>query len=327
MSSSETSRRQRHRRRVFESALLALVLGIGVAVLTNDSTSRPETGAAARPRSGAAGRSRRRTEPSPASLSTTTSPSTTTSTTNPDEITGLFTSATIDDYLQGQDSDINAAVYDLRTGQLSLYRPGALEYTASIVKVDILATLLHQTEQQGTGLSDEEQDLATTMIENSDDDAATDLWSDIGQQTGLAAFDSLVPMADTVPGTDGHWGGTTTTGADQISLLRQLVQPSGLLEGSAQSFELGLMENVESDQAWGVSAGVPAGVTVALKNGWLPLEDDGDWQVNSIGWIDGDGRDYLIAVLTKNNDTEGDGIATVEGLSPLVWNALVQPSA
>ncbi len=39
-----------------------------------------------------------------------------------------------------------------------------------------------------------------------------------------------------------------------------------------------LIENVESDQAWGVSAGVPAGVTVALKNGWLSLEDGGDWQ-------------------------------------------------
>jgi hypothetical protein len=82
------------------------------------------------------------------------------------------------------------------------------------------------------------------------------------------------------------------------------------------------MESVEADQAWGVSAGVPTGVTVALKNGWLPLEDDGDWQVNSIGWVDGDGRNYLIAVLTKNNDTEQSGITTVEGLSTLVWNAL-----
>jgi beta-lactamase class A len=253
---------------------------------------------------------------------TTASSSTTTTTTNPDEMTGLFDTAAIDGYLAAQDSDINAAVYDIHTGALSLYRPGALEYTASIVKVDILATLLHQAEQQGTGLSDEEQDLANTMIENSDDNAATDLWSDIGQQSGLAAFDSLIPMPDTVPGVDGHWGGTTSTGADQINLLRELVQPSRELNQTAQSYELGLMQNVESDQAWGVSAGVPAGVTVALKNGWLQLEDDGDWQVNSIGWVDGDGRDYLIAVLTKDNDTEGGGIATIEGLSSLVWNAL-----
>jgi beta-lactamase class A len=213
-------------------------------------------------------------------------------------------------------------VYNLDTGQLSLYRPGAVEYTASVVKVDILATLLHQAEQQGTEITVEEQDLATTMIENSDDDAATDLWDDIGQQTGLASFDSLIPLPDTVPGADGYWGETTTTGADQVDLLRELVQPSSLLEQSAQSYELGLMENVESDQAWGVNSGAPAGVTVALKNGWLPLEDNSDWQVNSIGWVDGEGRDYLIAVLTKNNETEASGIAAIEGLSQLVWNTL-----
>jgi len=302
---------------------MALVVSIGVAVLvaSRSSPSLPNTRVAALHNGGVARRVSADKEVP------TTASSTTTSTTNPDGMTGLFATPGIDDYLRAQDSDINAAVYNLDTGALSLCRPGALEYTASIVKVDILATLLHQAEQQGTGLSDEEQDLATTMIENSDDDAATDLWGDIGQQTGLAAFDSLIPLSDTVPGIDGHWGGTTTTGADQINLLRELVQPSSLLGKSAQSFELGLMENVESDQAWGVSVGVPTGVSVAIKNGWLPLEDDSDWQVNSIGWVDGDGRDYLIAILTKNNDTEGSGIATIEGLSPLVWNALAPPSA
>ena len=302
-----------------------MLVGIGVAVLgaSGSPPVAPLNRSATRPSGGVAGRKSlyESTSTTMAPVASTTLP-TTTSTTKPNEMTGLFDKAAIDDYLQAQDSDINAAVYDLDTGQLSLYRPGALEYTASIVKVDILATLLHQAEHQGIALSDAEQDLATTMIENSDDDDANDLWDDIGQQTGLATFDSLIPMADTVPGTDGHWGGTTTTGGDQVSLLRQLVQPSHVLEQSGQAYELGLMENVESDQAWGVSAGVPAGVTLALKNGWLPLEDGGDWQVNSIGWVDGDGRDYLIAVLTKNNDTEGDGIASIQGLSPLVWNAL-----
>jgi beta-lactamase class A len=322
MSGRHASRRQRHRRWIITSALLALVVGIGVAVIvvSGSSPSLPNTRVAARLKRGG-DRDRTENEVVP-----TTASSTTTSTTNPDEKTGLFATPAIDDYLQAQDSDINAAVYNLDTGLLSLYRPGALEYTASIVKVDILATLLHQAEQQGTGLNDEEQDLATTMIENSDNDAATGLWNDIGQQTGLASFDSLIPLPDTAPDTEGYWGDTTTTGADQVDLLRELVQPSRLLEQSAQSYELGLMGNVESDQAWGVSAGVPAGVTVALKNGWLPLEDNTDWQVNSIGWVDGDGRDYLITVLTNNNDTESDGIATIEGLSPLVWNALAPPS-
>ena len=69
-------------------------------------------------------------------------------------------------------------------------------------------------------------------------------------------------------------------------------------------------------------AGVTPGATVALKNGWLPLEATGDWQINSIGWVDGDGRNYLVAVLTKNNATEGYGIATIEGLASLIWTGL-----
>jgi len=318
MSARHRSRAQLHKRWMIESSSLAVLVGIGVTVLVaiGPSRSLPMARVAAQhSRNIAGGVSAVKETP-------TIESSTTTTTTNPNEMTGLFTTPAIGGYLQARDSDINAAVYNLDTGQLSLYRPGAVEYTASVVKVDILATLLHQAEQQGTKITVEEQDLATTMIENSDDDAATDLWDDIGQQTGLASFDSLIPLPDTVPGADGYWGETTTTGADQVDLLRELVQPSSLLEQSAQSYELGLMENVESDQAWGVNSGAPAGVTVALKNGWLPLEDNSDWQVNSVGWVDGEGRDYLIAVLTKNNETEASGIAAIEGLSPLVWNAL-----
>ncbi len=83
------------------------------------------------------------------------------------------------------------------------------------------------------------------------------------------------------------------------------------------------MENVTADQAWGVSGGVPAGVTVALKSGWLPLDDENtDWQVNSVGWISGDCRDYLLAVLSTGNPAELYGIATINGLSSLVWSAM-----
>ncbi len=242
MSARHVSRRQRHRRWIIEALLIVLVLGIGVAavVASSSSPSRRNAQAPAPHSDGDVSARDSGVQELSTTVLSTTVPSTSTSTTNPDEKTGLFATPAIDDYLQAQDSDINAAVYNVDTGLLSLYRPGALEYTASIVKVDILAALLHQGEQQGTRLSDEEQNLATAMIENSDDDAATNLWTDIGQQTGLASFDSLIPLPDTVSGTDGHWGGTTTTGADQVDLLRELVLPSRLLEQSAQSYELGL---------------------------------------------------------------------------------------
>jgi hypothetical protein len=88
------------------------------------------------------------------------------------------------------------------------------------------------------------------------------------------------------------------------------------------------MENVEADQAWGVSSGVPAGTTMALKNGWLPLQSQStDWQVNSIGWISGRGRNYVLAVLSTGSPTEIYGIATINTIANTIFNELGASSA
>ena len=64
-------------------------------------------------------------------------------------------------------------------------------------------------------------------------------------------------------------------------------------------------------------------MTVALKNGWLPLDGAStDWQVNSVGWVSGDGRDYLVAVLSTGNPSQQYGIDTINGLSALIWSAM-----
>ena len=69
-----------------------------------------------------------------------------------------------------------------------------------------------------------------------------------------------------------------------------------------------------------MTGGVPQPATVALKNGWLPLNSARtDWQINSIGWLKGSGRDYLMAVLTTGNPTEQYGIDTINRLSAMVW--------
>ena len=64
-------------------------------------------------------------------------------------------------------------------------------------------------------------------------------------------------------------GLTSKTPADQLLLLRELVSGSSLLSLAIRGYVLSLMENVEPDQRWGVSAGVPPGARVALKNAWF----------------------------------------------------------
>jgi hypothetical protein len=101
--------------------------------------------------------------------------------------------------------------------------------------------------------------------------------------------------------------------------MRDLVLANHWLTNAQRLWALGLMENIVSYERWGLSYGVPNGVTVALKNGWVPLQND-LWQINSIGWIAGAGRDYVAAVLSEDNPTEQYGIETVDTVGSDLYN-------
>ena len=239
--------------------------------------------------------------------------------------------ATAASYASSRAGVVVAAVYDLRTGQTWRLGQGHPQDEASVVKLDVLETLLAERGRSGTELSASDRTLAEQMIEDSDNDAATSLWYEVGGAGSIRSFNSAVGLADTVPSLCVNcpgfpwpgWGLTTTIPSDQLALLRTLVEPNSLLTSAARSYALSLMENVTAAQRWGVSGGVPAQATVALKNGWLPLNSAGDdWQINSVGWISGSGRDYLMAVLTTGNPTEQYGIDTIDQLAAMVWNDL-----
>jgi hypothetical protein len=233
----------------------------------------------------------------------------------------ILSSTAVSTYLASSGGNVTAAVYDEVTGTTSLYRPGVAEDTASIMKVDILATMLAQAQAHDTGLNSGQQELAQEMIEESDDNDAQDLWDAEGGATAVSAFNASAGLTETTPDAAGYWGLSTTTAADQLTLLKAVAFPNGLLTDDSRQYELGLMTHVDPDQAWGISNGVAPGATVAIKDGWLPL-DSGGWQINSIGYVYGDGRNYLIAVLTNGDATESQGIDTIEGLSALVWQGL-----
>jgi beta-lactamase class A len=235
-------------------------------------------------------------------------------------------------YLSGRAGTVLAAVYDIGTGRTWNLGHGGPQAEASVVKLDILETLLAERGQGGgTGLSAGDRSLAEQMIEDSDNTAATSLWYAAGGPAKIGAFNARAGLTRTVPSScvvcPGFawpgWGLTTTTADDQISLLKQLVTSGSLLSGADRDYALSLMEDVTPSQRWGVSGGVPAHVTVALKNGWLPLPgSNSDWQVNSVGWIHGGGRDYLMAVLSTGNPSEQYGIDTIGRLAAMAWQGM-----
>jgi beta-lactamase class A len=235
----------------------------------------------------------------------------------------------LSNYLASRQGSITAAVLDKTTGQTWVYRKGVAQDTASIVKVEIMGTALWEARTQGTQLTSTDKSLMTTMIENSDNNAATAMWNNVGGPSKIAQFDRLAGLTDTTPSSQKYipgttlpgWGLTTTTALDEVKLVSKFAFPNTILTSSQRQYGLGLMEHIESDQDWGVSGGVPSGATVALKNGWLPLAGHG-WQVNSIGWVHGQGRNYVLAVLTVGNPDEQYGIDTIEHIASSMYGQL-----
>jgi beta-lactamase class A len=225
--------------------------------------------------------------------------------------------ASLQSYVASRSGRVSVAAFDATTGATYSFNAGAQHVCASIVKVAILGTLLRQAQDANRALTATERSLATRMIEQSDNNAATALWNEVGQGPGVKAFMNRVGMPSTTPGTDGLWGLTSTNAPDQVRLVRTVAYPNAVLRDASRAYIESLMRAVTPSQKWGVSAGVAAGTTVALKNGWLPRTDG--WVINSIGHIRGGSRDYVVAVLQSAGPSMSYGIATAQQISGMVW--------
>jgi hypothetical protein len=187
--------------------------------------------------------------------------------------------------------------------------------TASGVKVDILTALMLDR----AGLQEDERDLAKRMITESDNSAADALWGRVGGGGAMSEFYRKMGLKDTVPGPGVYWGGTNTSPADRIRLLKVLAGKGKGLTAADRDLVLGLMGRVVKDQAWGVSAAARPGDRVALKNGWTPRPFiHGTWAVTSYGRVSGPGRDLLLSVQTDQQPGEGPGIETIEGVARMI---------
>ncbi|WP_007511549.1 MULTISPECIES: serine hydrolase [Pseudofrankia] len=224
-------------------------------------------------------------------------------------------------YLATRPGSVSVALYDRSTGR-TIYVTKSVGNgweTASTVKLDILAHLLSRTGQNGN-LTAAQLKLARPMISVSDNAAASSLWNQAGGQSGMDAFFRELGTTATAAGAGGKWGLTKTTALDQLKVLRAVSYPGAVLSKNARATATGLLNTVVPAQRWGLTAGVPTGVSVQVKNGWLPY--DGGWVVNSLAHVHGANKDYVMAVYTRNSATEQTGINTIAGLSRLAWSTV-----
>ena len=291
------------------------VIAAGIVVVANQSNSSAAGSAGGAP-TGAATSS----PSSPASAAASSHAPTAAPTTSPALTPAAFTSA-VQAVVTPAPGHGAVAVTDLTTGaQASFSDDDHLFDTGSIVKLDILATLLYQHQQAGTTMTSAEESYATTMIENSNNDSANSLFFDEGGVAALTAANKVFGLTDTT--IEYHWGTTTTDPTDQMKLLKQVFTSDSVLTATDRDYIQGLMSKVESDQQWGVSAAASPGTSFMLKNGWLP-DSAGLWYINSVGEVTYEGHVLLIAVQTDDNSTMDTGVDFAQQIAAAAAKSLV----
>ncbi|WP_193517620.1 serine hydrolase [Nocardiopsis kunsanensis] len=222
-----------------------------------------------------------------------------------------------------EEHDFGLAVQDLRTGATFSHGAHTRFPTASVAKLSVLAMLVRAAEQDGRDLTGGERARAEQMIRYSDNGVTDDLYDRIGFTRGFEEGAEAFGLHETEPHPSGRWGSTLTTASDQLRLLRALYLAEGPLTGEGRAQVRGLMESVAPEQVWGVAAAAGPEDTVGLKNGWAPREDNGGlWTINSVGYVAGPGREYLVAVLSDGLSGYGSGVTMVEDVVVLVTGAM-----
>ncbi len=223
-------------------------------------------------------------------------------------------------YLVSQGNNAAAVVYDVTRQSYYTYHARSQFIVASSMKVPIMLTFLDMVEQQGREPNDDELGLLTTMIENSDNDAASALYyNEIGGAAGVANYLHKIGVTGLIPDPDA-WGYSLITPLTMVNLLTMLYQGQ-ILTPPDRQLALNLMEHVETDQRTGVGDTAPTGAIVAMKNGWVPGPDD-LWVMNTSGIVKVGQQTYIISVYTQGLPSLDDGHAIVQHVCGAVASLL-----
>jgi hypothetical protein len=226
---------------------------------------------------------------------------------------------------QAPSGGASVSALNLATGKSVTLGASSGMLEASISKIALLEILLLEHEDEHTTLSSYEDSELHQMIENSSNDAANEVFVLAGGHDTVVAHQRALGLDTkiTVYGQGNLWGLTTSDAAQQVVLLHNLVATDSPLDAKSQAYALELLENVESDQQWGVPSAAQAGTTFAVKNGWLAVDSDHDlWAVNSDGIITAHGQKLLVSVMTQHDTSFDGGIAYNEKLVHAVVAAL-----
>lgn len=197
----------------------------------------------------------------------------------------------------GVDGFVSWALLDRRTGAISgsANHASATSSTESMIKIWIAADHLRLAEATGHTPSRQRLDELVTMIRDSDNEAADDIYELDGGNDVVDRMISTCGLTDTTVA-DGRWSRTQTTARDAVRLGRCVAD--GRAAGHAWTpWILTQMRKVRGEGRFGIIDALPLGLadTTAIKNGWTLVGDDGDWHVACLAVQER----WILAVLTR----------------------------
>ena len=239
-----------------------------------------------------------------------------------------FSSALLN-YLRSRQDTVSVAIHNNATQQTWSLNSSFRYHASSVAKVNLMAAYLYKLQVAKQPMSAVDKVKMSDMIIYSNNVNADYFYIKVGDCGGLTLFNALIPMTSTTPGCMYQhitgWGTTSTTVLDQIALLELFTKPNAILTDASRRHGLSLMTHISNGASWGVSVGPTPGTKVAFKNGWSPLDSYQNWEINSVGWIQGSHRDYEIAILTSHNPNYAYGVSTVNTIAQSIWNTMGAP--
>jgi hypothetical protein len=191
-------------------------------------------------------------------------------------------------------TNLSVTVYDREEQKLTTnYRPTSKFTSASLVKVFIALEAVEENVESAT---------VKEMLAKSDDNTASELWSELGGPDIVRTWAAKVGLHDTKPPADpGHWGDTQITAPDMVVLYRYLLErePTAkrkiILDGMRGATEHG------ADgfrQYFGIADAAGDDIPWAIKQGWSCCGPERT--LHTTGVLGDDDR-YIVVVLSTTS--------------------------
>ena len=185
------------------------------------------------------------------------------------------------------------------------YRPDHVEWSASVLKAMLLVAYLDRPSVAGRDLNGRDRALLNPMITVSDNDAATEVRSIVGN-SGLSALAHRVGMTSFEPAA--IWGESHITARDQTKFFLHI---DSFIPKLHRAYAMRLLASVTPSQRWGIGEVAPKGWKLYFKGGWGYGTGLIDHQVVLL--VRGCAR-VSVAVLTMDDGSHAYGKATLRAM-------------